>query len=325
MDKKFHVSAINYVLAILAFLFVAFVTYPPPPTAVAQGEYVGRLFGVLLTPTLLAGLVWLISSKSSMAFNVSFPIFLMISVLTTLVGVAERNRLDPELAGMAGLLEQRADLKEDLKSTEVPADALAEIERYAENTQQTFAELAERNDGERQRFFQIMGQHSNEVSESTIRWVTASNMVQELGIPDIASLPESHSNQMENIQDYVLASEAHLVFIQGAMDRLEQRFSVFRDQDVQALARGALAGAQENYDRQLPIYSALLNAHIRYGASLKAFLTLLSRSDEAWTWSGGVLSFSDPEIESEYRTLIAEIIELEDQINELSDQFNDAM
>ena len=323
MEPRFTLSLSNKILLciVLGVHTIAIILFQPP-TPYSIGSVFGTIIAYLGMSFLVAGITWRISGKSHRASSIAFNVILILLALGQL-GRANRE-MDQQRIAQAMKQEQQA-LRRDLANLDDPTKGAEVMDGYAKSFRGRIGELEKVATGDDKRFYQIMREFTEQQQAVSQKWSDALDVVQSDKVLNFASLKtkQDYAFQRDAVDNYIACTHEYRTMYENMTATLERKLSVFGSNDKRV--RGAMAGVNDQYQRQRPVMGPLMAAHAEYGGQMLIVIKTLEANKGKWRYEDDDIQYDDDDVRAIVLHANEKMIECETRINELIGKLQKAL
>lgn len=321
MKQKFTLSKSNKiyfgVVAVISLvLFLVFASKASYQVGGEQiGELTGRLIGFLIFPSLFSWIVWRLSGRKENGGSLTFNIFLTLIVLGQVGQFGNKLQQSQQLQEIQ---EQKEEFKKKVSNTDDPGEWDAAYEEYVDSIQDGFSKLSAASTGQEKQFFRIMHDYVSEFQSTEQNWIESYDAVMSPRILDFSVLndDEEFNYQINILIRYVEETKVYNEAMVNKMPILKKRLSVLGEKNEYAV--GAIKGASNIHNLQMPIFEPLIQAHIEYGSNMIQVLELLQKNKNEWSYENDEMLIYSDDVLTKFNELFEVLGTNEESINELS-------
>lgn len=316
MKQEFSLSKSNKiyfgVISLLYFaLFVAF----SEKTLYQIGDFSGRVFCLLLFPSLFAWIVWRLSGRNEKGSNLTFNIVLTLTLLGQIGQFVNKSLQFQELIAIH---EQKEKFKRKISNTDDPEEFGKAHNEFANSVKSEFDRLSKTSIGPERQYYRIMNEFVAETQINVQDWYESYKAVLSPRILDYSLLTsdEEFRHQKNILTLYVEKTKAYNEFFANMVPNLEKRLSVLGEGNE--IANEAMKGATNKYFSQKPFFEPLMQAHVAYGKKMIQILELLQKNKNEWVYKDGRLLFYSANVLNAHNDMVEELGKNEVTISTLS-------
>ena len=311
MKHTFKLSKTNVIYAIVALILMGLLHLPTLKfDPYSLGYTTGSVLGIILIPTLIALLFWLISGKKEKGGTTTFNIVLTLMLFSSLgeMGRELEQRRKPIDNINKAIVEYK---KQTLANPDSVDSNYVEL---STNIKNSFDSLIKTSRGEERKVYIAARDFMKKSDSLDTKWTEAYNTFAEVDIMDYNRLNSNkeYKFQKKIIQQYINQSIIYRTFVQNRFDYFEDKTKNINKTNK------VYKGFQKQDSIQKPVFNKYLSTHINYGHGIIGILEILEQEDGKWSFENETLLFDSSEAQSNYAKILDEAIKNETIINDLS-------
>lgn len=324
MRYPFKLSKTNIIYAsIVAVIMIFFKIRIYGFDAYTFGMSIGSIIGIILIPTLIALLFWLILGRKenggTTAFNVVLTLMLMGSISE--FGQIAKDRQKP----IDDLQKAVSKYKESTLAN--PDSTGSNYNELSTNVKSSIDGLIKNSFGEERKVWLALKLFFRKSDSINTQWNKAYNSFSEPRILDFNKLnnPKEFEFQKQIIQEYINQSENFKSFVENRVEYLIEQTKTI-DKKNKAY-KGFIKGLTKKDSIQKPIFMPYINAHIKYGQGMKKIIELLENERGKWSYDNKnqTLIFENSKTQTTYENILNKVVTNEEIVNKLSNKLLEIM
>lgn len=282
------------------------------------GMSIGSIIGIILIPTLLALLFWLILGRKENGGTTTFNIVLTLMLLGSIseFGQIAQDRQKP----IDDLQKAVTEYKE--RTLTNPDSTDSHYSEFSTNVRSSIDKLLKTSVGEEKKVWLVLKGFFKKSDSTNIEWNNAYNAFANPRILDFNRLNNSKEFefQKQTVQEYINQSNHFKSFVENRVSYLKEQTKGI-DKSNKAY-KGFIRGLTKKDSIQKPIFMPYINAHIEYGQGIKKIIELLEKEQGKWNYENETetLIFGNSDAQTTYEMILNDAISNEEIVNELSDE-----
>lgn len=281
------------------------------------GKLIGLLLSYLLIPMLVAWIVWIFSKNKVNAGSITFNITLTLVVLGQFSQFAKKVNFNKTLSEMSSQnLEYYKSLANDQDSDELNKS----YDDYVNSMKNGFGELSKSSTGDEKEFYKIMAEYVEETNLIVKVWQDSFDKIDSPAILNLSLLKSDYEiiRQKKLITFYLESTKKYQLFFTNMVSNMTLKLNKFGVNSP--IAEGGISGISEQFEKNEPIFTPLMVAHINYGTNMIEYLEVLQLNQDKWKFENDELIINDEIIDNKINEIFEQIEMHGTSINNLAEK-----
>jgi hypothetical protein len=316
MKHQYSLSTSNKIyLGVVMSLSILLFILQRDKSSYETGRFFGGVVALIIFPMLFAWIAWRLSGRKipggSTTFNVILTLMLLgrISQYTSDIG---RPYSVPDFQ------KHTERFKSNIAYAESHEEADAAVAELADSVKSELDASYESSTGSEKRFYRIMNEIIEEGQAISQDWSASFDATLSPRMLDYSLLnsDEEFEYRIGVYERYIEKTRVYQAYMENMVSNMKNRLSVFGPNNE--FTSGAIEGARQQRNLQMPFFEPLNKAHISRGETMIRILALLREHRSDWSLENGELAIHDEAAADRYDELVETLIDRETAINEMS-------
>jgi hypothetical protein len=286
------------------------------------GRLIGLLLSYLLIPMLIALIVWKLSKNKVNAGSVTFNITLTLAVLGQISQFANKANINIKLSEMSS---QRSVYYNSLANGQDLDEINESYDNYVNSMMNGFGELSRSSTGDEKELYKIMAEFVEEKISIVKIWQNSFDKINSPAILNLSLLKNDSEiiKQKKLITFYLESTKRYQLFFTNMVPNITLKLNKIGVNSPVAI--GGISGITEQFEKNEPVFTPLMVAHINYGNNMIEYLELLQLNQNKWKLENDELIINDEIIGNKVNEIMEQIELHGRSINNLAEKLVQVM